>query len=259
MIYYKTNEEIELLKLSNRLVSATEAELVSSLKPGVTLLELDRLAETFIRDNGGVPGFLNYGGFPNSLCISVNDTVVHGIPNSYELKEGDIVSVDCGVYMNGFHGDSAFTFPIGEISEENKRLLEVTKASLYKGIEQAVVGKRIGDIGSAVQQYAEQAGFSVVRELTGHGVGRNLHEDPAVPNYGRKGRGVLLKEGMVIAIEPMINAGVKEVYQEADGWTIRTRDGKASAHFEHTVAVRKGKAEILSDFSIIEEKLKQIL
>jgi len=256
MIFYKTEEEIELLKLSNRLVSATEAELVSMILPGTKTIDLDKRAEEFIRDHGGVPGFLNYQGFPNTLCISINDAVVHGIPNNYELQEGDIVSIDCGVYMNGFHGDSAYSFAVGEISEEKQRLLQITKESLYKGIEAAVSGNRVGDIGHAVQKYAEDAGFSVVRELVGHGVGRNLHERPEVPNFGRRGRGVKLKEGMCIAIEPMINAGAKEVMQENDGWTIRTQDGRPSAHFEHSIAIRKGKAELLSDFSIIEDKLK---
>ena len=258
MIFYKTEEEIELLKLSNRLVSATEAELVQMILPGTKTIDLDKRAEEFIRDNGGVPGFLNYQGFPNTLCISVNDAVVHGIPNNYELQEGDIVSIDCGVYMNGFHGDSAYTFAVGEISEEKKKLLRITKEALYKGIESAVSGNRIGDIGYAVQKHAEDAGFSVVRELVGHGVGRNLHERPEVPNFGRRGRGVKLQEGMCIAIEPMINAGKKEVMQENDGWTIRTQDGKPSAHFEHSIAIRKGKAELLSDFSIIEDKLKTL-
>ena len=259
MIFYKTEEEIELLKLSNRLVSAAEAELVSLILPGTKLIDLDKRAEEFIRDNGGVPGFLDYHGFPNTLCISVNDAVVHGIPTKYELQEGDIISVDCGVYMNGFHGDSAYSFGVGEISEEKKTLLRITKESLYKGIEAAVSGNRTGDIGYAVQKHAEDAGFSVVRELVGHGVGKNLHERPEVPNFGKRGRGTKLQEGMTIAIEPMINAGVKEVYQENDGWTIRTQDAKPSAHFEHSIAIRKGKAEILSDFSIIEEKLKKRL
>ena len=257
MIFYKTEEEIELLKLSNRLVSAAEAELVSMILPGAKTIDLDKRAEEFIRDNGGVPGFLNYQGFPNTLCISVNDAVVHGIPNNYELQEGDIISVDCGVYMNGFHGDSAYTFAVGEISKEKQELLKITKEALYKGIELAVSGNRIGDIGYAVQKHAENAGFSVVRELVGHGVGKNLHEKPEVPNYGRKGRGVKLQEGMCIAIEPMINAGAKEIIQETDGWTIKTKDGMPSAHFEHSIAIRKGKAELLSDFSIIEKQLKK--
>jgi len=257
MIFYKTEEEIELLKLSNRLVSAAEAELVSMILPGAKTIDLDKRAEEFIRDNGGVPGFLNYQGFPNTLCISVNDAVVHGIPNNYELQEGDIISVDCGVYMNGFHGDSAYTFAVGEISKEKQELLKITKEALYKGIEIAVSGNRIGDIGYAVQKHAENAGFSVVRELVGHGVGKDLHEKPEVPNYGRKGRGVKLQEGMCIAIEPMINAGAKEIVQETDGWTIKTKDGMPSAHFEHSIAIRKGKAELLSDFSIIEKQLKK--
>ncbi|MBN2668146.1 MAG: type I methionyl aminopeptidase [Bacteroidales bacterium] len=257
MIYYKTEEEIHFLKLSNQLVSRTHAELVSKIVPGTKTIELDKLAETFIRDNGGVPGFLNYHGYPNTLCISVNDAVVHGIPGKYELNEGDIISIDCGVYMNGFHGDSAFTFAVGEISELKQKLLDTTKASLYKGIEAATSGNRVGDIGYAVQAYAEAAGFSVVRELVGHGVGRNLHEKPEVPNYGRRGRGVKLAEGMTIAIEPMINAGAKEVKQDKDGWTIRTQDGMPSAHFEHSIAIRKGEAELLSDFNVIEEQLKK--
>ncbi len=257
MIFLKTREEIELLRKSNLLVSQTEAMLVEYIKPGVKTIVLDQKAEEFIRDNGGVPGFLDYHGYPNTLCISVNEQVVHGIPGDYEINEGDIVSIDCGVYMNGFHGDSAFTFAVGEISEEKKKLLKVTKESLYKGIEQAVVGARIGDISYAVQQHAEKNGFSVVRELVGHGVGRNLHEDPQVPNYGRRGRGPKIKEGLCIAIEPMINAGVKDVVQMEDGWTILTRDGKPSAHFEHSIAIIDGKAEILSDFSIIEEQIKK--
>jgi len=257
MIFLKTREEIELLRQSNLLVSKTEAMLVEFLKPGVKTITLDKKAEEFIRDNGGVPGFLGYSGFPNSLCISVNEQVVHGIPGDYELQEGDIVSIDCGVYMNGFHGDSAYTFAIGEISEEKAKLLKITKESLYKGIEQAVAGARIGDISYAVQKHAESNGFSVVRELVGHGVGRNLHEDPQVPNYGRRGRGPKIKEGLCIAIEPMINAGKKDVVQMEDGWTILTKDGKPSAHFEHSIAIIDGRAEILSDFGIIEEQIKK--
>jgi methionyl aminopeptidase len=258
MIIYKTREEIELLRLSNMMVARTHAEIASMILPGTKTIDIDKRAEEFIRDNGGVPGFLDYHGYPNSLCISVNDAVVHGIPNEYELKEGDIVSVDCGVYMNGFHGDSAYTFAVGLISEDKQKLLDVTKASLYLGIEAAKVGNRIGDIGYAVQQYAEKNGFSVVRELVGHGVGRDLHERPEVPNYGRRGRGPLIKEGMTIAIEPMINAGSKHVLQEADGWTIRTKDGKPSAHFEHSIAIIDGKAELLSDFRIIEEQINKL-
>jgi len=258
MIFYKTEEEIYFLKLSNILVSKTHAEIVSLMKPGIRTIDIDKRAEEFIRDNGGEPGFLGMYGFPNTLCISINDAVVHGIPNKYELQEGDIVSVDCGVYMNGFHGDSAYTFAIGEISNLKKKLLKITKESLYKGIDAAIVGGRVGDIGYSVQKHAEAAGFSVVREMVGHGVGRDLHEKPEVPNYGRRGRGVQLKEGMTIAIEPMINAGERKIFQDKDGWTIKTSDALPSAHFEHSIAIRKGKAEILSDFSIIEEKIKNI-
>jgi len=257
MVYLKTREEIELLRLSNLLVSKTEAMLVEFLKPGVTTLLLDKKAEEFIRDNGGVPGFLNYGGFPNSLCISINDMVVHGIPSNYELKEGDLVSIDCGVYMNGYHGDSAYTFSIGEISQDKLDLMKVTKESLYKGIEKAVVGARIGDVSFAVQDYAERHGYSVVRELVGHGVGKNLHEKPEVPNYGKRGRGIKIQEGLAIAIEPMINMGKKNIVQSPDGWTIFTKDGLASAHYEHSIAIVNGKADILSDFSIIEEQINK--
>ncbi len=255
MIYYKTAEEIELLRLSNMLVAKTHGEIAKIIRPGIKTIELDKRAEEFIRDNGGIPGFLGYGGFPNTLCISVNETVVHGIPSNYELREGDIVSVDCGVLMNGYYGDSAYTFPIGEISEEKKKLLQVTKEALYLGIEKAVSGNRLGDISFAVQYHAQSHGFSVVREMVGHGVGKNLHEKPEVPNYGKRGRGIKLKEGLVIAIEPMINLGKKEIYQENDGWTIKTKDSKPSAHFEHTIAVKNGKADILSSFKFVEEVL----
>jgi methionyl aminopeptidase len=236
-------------------VGKTLAEVAKHIRVGITTLELDKIAEDFIRSNGAVPGFLGYGGFPNTLCISVNDQVVHGIPSNYALKEGDIVSVDCGVLQNGYYGDSAYTFCVGKVNENVKKLLEITKESLSLGIDSAQHGNRIGDIGYAIQQHCQKAGFSVVRTLVGHGVGRNLHEDPEVPNFGKKGQGVLLKEGMVIAIEPMINMGGRGVFQEKDGWTIRTSDRKPSAHFEHTIAVRKGKAEILSTFDYIEEVL----
>jgi methionyl aminopeptidase len=255
MLYLKTDEEVELLRQSNRLVSKTHAEVAPLMKPGVTTREIDKIAEEFIRDNGGTPGFKGYQGFPNALCISVNDQVVHGIPSGYVLKDGDVVSVDCGVYKNGFHGDSAYTFAVGEIKPEVEKLLKVTKESLYLGIENAIVGNRLGDIGHAVQTHAERNGFSVVREMVGHGVGRNLHEAPEVPNYGRKGSGMKLKNGLVLAIEPMINLGKRFIIQNDDGWTIRTSDGKPSAHFEHVVVIRPGKADILSDFSLIEEKL----
>ena len=255
MIYLKTPEEIALLRASNQLVGKTLAEVAKYIKVGVTTLELDKIAEDFIRSNGALPGFLGYGGFPNTLCVSVNDQVVHGIPSNYALKEGDIVSVDCGVLQNGYYGDSAYTFCVGEVDEKVKKLLKITKESLSLGIDSAQHGNRIGDIGYAIQRHCQAAGFSVVRKLVGHGVGKNLHEDPEVPNFGKKGQGVLLKEGMVIAIEPMINMGNRDVVQEKDGWTIRTIDRKPSAHFEHTIAIRKGKAEILSTFDYIEEVL----
>ena len=257
MIYYKTEEEIELLRESSLLVGKTLAEIAKLIKPGVTTLDLDKVAYEFIHDHQAVPGFLDYGGFPNSLCTSVNDHVVHGIPNDTPLQEGDIVSVDCGVYKNDFHGDSAYTFAVGEIAPEVQALLDATKESLYRGIEAAIAGNRIGDIGNAVQTYTESLGYGVVRELVGHGLGRNLHESPEVPNYGRRRSGLKLKEGLVLAIEPMINLGTKHVVQEDDGWTIRTRDGRPSAHFEHDIVVRKNKAEVLSSFEYIEEVLNK--
>jgi methionyl aminopeptidase len=255
MIYLKTDEEIELLRASNLLVAKTLGEIARLIKPGVTTLELDKKAEEFIRDNGGIPGFLNYQGFPNTLCTSVNEQVVHGIPNGKPLRDGDIVSLDCGVLLNGFYGDSAYTFTIGEVAEEIKELLKATKASLYIGIEKAIAGNRLGDIGAAIQQYTEARGYTVVREMVGHGIGRKLHEAPEVPNYGKPGNGIQLKHGMVIAIEPMINLGKRNIVQENDGWTIRTSDRKPSAHFEHTVAIRKDKADILSSFEFVEEVL----
>jgi len=256
MIYIKSNEEVELMRQSNLLVSKTHAMLAAEVSIGVSTLKLDNLAEEFIRDNGGVPGFLNYNGFPNTLCVSVNNVVVHGIPKSYELRNGDIVSIDCGAVINGYHGDSCYTFEVGEVKPEVKALLVCTKESLYKGIEQAVVGNRLGDVGHAIQKHAESHKYSVVRELVGHGIGKNLHEEPEVPNYGKIGRGVMLQENMAIAIEPMINMGKKDIYQERDGWTIKTKDGKPSAHYEHTIVIKENKADILSDFSLIEEVLK---
>ncbi len=256
MISIKTEEEIEFLRESNLLVGKTLGEIAKHIRPGISTLELDRIAEEFIRAHDAEPGFLGYGGFPNSLCISVNDVVVHGIPSEKcILKEGDVVSIDCGTLKNGYYGDSAYTFEVGEVDAEIHRLLNTTKASLYKGIEKAVAGMRIGDIGYAIQSYCEAAGFSVVRELVGHGVGKDLHEEPQVPNYGRAGQGIKLKEGMVIAIEPMINLGGRQVYIENDGWTIRTKDRKPSAHFEHTLAIRKHGVDILSSFDYVEKEL----
>ncbi len=257
MIQYKTDEEISLLKESSLLVGKTLAEVAKRIRPGVKSIDLDKVAEEFIRDHGGLPGFKGYGGFPNTLCISVNEQVVHGIPDERELLDGDIVSIDCGAVLNGFYGDSAYTFAVGEVAEETLLLMERTKESLYKGIEEAVSGKRIGDIGFAIQNYVEQFGYGVVRDLVGHGLGRDLHEKPEVPNYGKRGTGTKLKEGMVLAIEPMINLGTKDIVQERDGWTIRTADRKPSAHYEHDVAIRKGKAEILSTFEFIEEVLNK--
>ena len=255
MIYLKTDEEIELIRQSSLLVGKTLAECAKVIEPGVTPLKLDAIAEEFIRDHGAVPGFLGYNDFPNTLCTSVNDQVVHGIPSDQVLESGDIVSVDCGVIMNGFFGDVAFTFEVGEVSEEIKELLKITKESLYKAIEVAVVGKRLGDIGFAVQEHAEAHQYGVVQELVGHGLGRNLHEDPQVPNYGRRGQGKKLQDGMVLAIEPMINLGRRQIKTAADGWTIVTADGKPSAHFEHDVAIRKGKADVLSSWKPIEDVL----
>ncbi len=257
MIYIKSKEEIELMRQSNLLVSKTHAMLAAEIVEGVSTLKLDKLAEEFIRDNGGIPGFLNYNGFPNTLCVSINDVVVHGIPKGNQLKSGDIVSIDCGAILNGFNGDSCYTFEVGEVSPEVKALLVCTKESLFKGIEKAVAGNRLGDVGHAIQKHAESHGYSVVRELVGHGIGRELHEAPEVPNYGKAGRGLKLSKNMTIAIEPMINMGKKEIYQERDRWTIKTKDSKPSAHFEHTIAITDGEADILSDFSLIEEVLNK--
>ncbi len=257
MVYLKSDEEIELLRVSNQLVGKTLGEVAKLMKSGQNTLKIDKIAEEYIRDNGAEPGFLGYHGFPNTLCISINDKVVHGIPSSYELKDGDIVSVDCGTFKNGYYGDSAYTFKIGEVDQEVSNLLKVTKEALYLGLEKAVDGMRLGDIGYAIQNHAEKFGYSVVRELVGHGVGKSLHESPEVPNYGRRGTGMKLKAGMVIAIEPMINMGTKSIIQDDDGWTIRTKDGKASAHFEHTIAIRKNKADILSSFDYIDEVLNK--
>ena len=255
MIYLKTDEEIEILRENNLLVSRALAEVGKHIRPGVTTGYLNKIAEDFIRSNGAVPAFLGYQGFPASACISVNEQVVHGIPGDRVIEEGDIVSVDLGTFLKGFVGDSAYTFAVGDVGEEARQLLEVTKEALCKGVAQAKVGNRIGDISAAVQQYAESFGYGVVRELVGHGVGRNMHEDPEVPNFGARGRGPLLKEGMVICIEPMINMGTKAVVFERDGWTVRTRDRKPSAHFEYAVAIRRDGPDILTDFNIIEQAL----
>lgn len=256
-IHYKSVEEIELIRESSLLVSKTLGEIAKVIRPGIKTIELNKLAETFIRDNGGVPAFLNYNGFPYSLCISLNDQVVHGFPGQHVLVEGDLVSVDCGAILNKYYGDSAYTFAIGEVSDTVKKLMQVTKECLYLGIEKAVTGMRIGDIGYAVQEHAERNGFGVVKELVGHGVGTHLHEKPEVPNYGKRGSGTKLEEGMVIAIEPMINAGRAGVKFWNDGWTVSTVDAKPSAHYEHTIAVHRGKADILSTFSYVDEVLKE--
>jgi methionyl aminopeptidase len=252
MVLYKTDEEIELIRQSCQLLSKTLGYIKTLIKPGIQTITIDNKAEEFIRDHGAIPSFKGYNGFPYTLCISVNDKVVHGFPSDYELIEGDIVSVDGGVILNGYHGDSAYTFEVGEVNAENKNLINTTKECLYKGISKAAIGNRIGDIGYEIQNYAEKKGYSVVRELVGHGIGRNLHEEPQVPNFGKKGKGMLIRQGLVIAIEPMINMGKKEVKQWKDGWTISTRDGKPSAHFEHTVAVLNDKTEILTTFDYIE-------
>jgi methionyl aminopeptidase len=253
MIHYKSSEEIEKLRQSCKIVNDSIAHAASFLKPGISTLELNDIAEEFILAQGAVPNFKHYHGYPFACCISVNDAVVHGFPTKEPLKEGDIISIDCGALKNGYHGDSAYTFALGEISEEVKQLLRVTKEALYLGIEKAVVGNRIGDISAAIQEYTEkQHGYGVVRELVGHGIGRELHEDPQIPNYGKRGKGSKLKDGLVIAIEPMINLGTKDVYNDKDVWTVRTSDGKPAAHYEHMVCVRKNKADILTSFSSIE-------
>ena len=256
MIHYKNSSEIELIRKSNLLVSKTLAEVARNIKPGVSLIELDTLAEEFIRSNNAVPGFKGYGGFPATLCMSLNEQVVHGIPTDYTLKSTDIISIDCGVVSKGFYGDSAFTFALSDVSSDTIDLLKVTNDSLYLGIEKAIIGNRIGDIGSAIQSHCESFSYGVVRELVGHGVGKNLHEKPEVPNYGRRGSGPKLKEGLVIAIEPMINLGTRQIKQLSDGWTIVTKDLKPSAHFEHSIAITKNGPDILSDHTFIREEIK---
>jgi methionyl aminopeptidase len=256
MIEYKSESEIELIRESSLLVAKTLGEVAKIIRPGIKTIELDKVAEEFIRDNGAVPGFKGYQGFSGTLCISPNEQVVHGIPGNRELKDGDIVSIDCGVLKNGYYGDSAYSFAIGDIDESTRRLLHVTYECLLLGLEQAVEGNTLGDIASAIQDHAEQAGYSVVRELVGHGLGRSLHEPPEVPNFGKKGKGLTLRKGLVIAVEPMINRGKRFVVQERDGWTIRTTDREPSAHYEHTIAIGKDKADVLSSFSYIFEALK---
>ena len=258
-IFLKTEDEIELMRQANQLVGKTLGELAKHIKPGVTTLQLDKIADEFIRDHGAIPTFKNFpnpfgGPFPASICTSVNDVVVHGVPDSKTvLKDGDIISIDCGTLLDGFNGDSCYTFCVGDVSPEVRQLLKITKESLYLGIEQATAGKRVGDIGDTVQTYCESHGYGVVRELTGHGIGKEMHEDPQIPNYGRRGNGALLKSGMCIAIEPMITMGNRQIWMMPDKWTIRTRDGKPAAHFEHTIAIRRGKAEFLSSFDEVEQ------
>lgn len=253
MIVYKTEEEIQKMRESAQILGKAHGEVAKHVRPGIKTKELDKIAEEFIRDHGATGSFKGYGGFPASLCISTNEVVVHGFPSDYELKDGDIISIDCGVYYQGFHSDSAYTYPVGDVPQETLSLLKATKESLYVGIEEAKFGNRIGDLAFAIQKYVEDRGYTVVRELVGHGVGRNLHESPEVPNYGKRGRGPKLQEGLVIAIEPMVNLGTRNIVQERDGWTIRTKDRKPSAHFEHTVAIFKDRTEILTTHKYIEE------
>jgi len=253
MIFYKTEDEIQLIRESAEILGKAHGEVAKHVKPGIKTKDLDKIAEEFIKDHGAKASFKGYNGFPATLCISPNDQVVHGIPSEEELKDGDIISIDCGVYYKGFHSDSAYTYPVGDVSQETLSLLKATKESLYVGIEEAKFGNRIGDLAHAIQSYVEDRGYTVVRELVGHGLGRNLHESPEVPNYGKRGRGPKLNEGLVIAIEPMVNLGTRSIVQESDGWTIRTRDRKPSAHYEHTVAIFKDRTEILTTHKYIEE------
>ncbi|MCS4434128.1 type I methionyl aminopeptidase [Aquiflexum gelatinilyticum] len=256
MIHYKTSEEVQIIKQGAQILGKAHGEVAKHIKEGVKTSFLDKIAEEYIRDNNGIPSFKGYNGFPSSLCISVNEVVVHGFPGSYVLKDGDIISVDCGVFHQGFHSDSAYTYPVGEVSPQVLSLLKATKDSLYLGIEKAVFGNRIGDIGFSIQKFVEAKGYTVVRELVGHGLGKSLHEAPEVPNYGKKGSGPLLKAGMVLAIEPMVNLGTRNIVQERDGWTIRTADRKQSAHYEHTVAIFEDRTEILTTHQYIEENFK---
>ena len=256
MIFYKTEEEIEIIREGAQILGKAHGEVAKSVRPGIKTKDLDKIAEEFIQVHGAKASFKGYNGFPSTLCISVNENVVHGFPSEYELKDGDIISIDCGVFYKGFHSDSAYTYPVGDISPETLSLLKTTKESLYVGIEEAKFGNRIGDVAYAIQKYVEDKGYTVVRELVGHGLGRNLHEGPEVPNYGKRGRGPKLNEGLVIAIEPMINLGTRNIVQENDGWTIRTKDRKPSAHFEHTVAIFKDRTEILTTHKYIEEVIQ---
>lgn len=256
MIFYKTEEEIQLIRESADILGRAHGEVAKYVRPGIKTKELDKIAEEFIKDHGAKASFKGYNGFPATLCISPNDQVVHGIPSEDELKDGDIISIDCGVYYKGFHSDSAYTYPVGDVSQEILSLLKATKESLYKGIEEAKFGNRIGDLAYAIQHYVEERGYTVVRELVGHGLGRNLHESPEIPNYGKRGKGPKLQEGLVLAIEPMVNLGTRNIVQESDGWTIRTRDRKPSAHYEHTVAIFKDRTEILTTHKYIEEVVR---
>jgi methionyl aminopeptidase len=253
MIHYKTSEEVQIIKQGSLILGKAHGEVAKYIKEGVKTSFLDKIAEEYIRDNRGVPSFKGYNGFPSSLCISVNEVVVHGFPSNYVLKDGDIISVDCGVFHQGFHSDSAYTYPVGEVPPSVLALLKATKDALYLGIEKAVFGNRIGDIGHAVQRFVEAKGYTVIRELVGHGIGKSLHEAPEVPNYGKKGSGAPLKSGMVLAIEPMVNLGTKNIVQERDGWTIRTADRKPSAHYEHTVAIFEDRTEVLTTHKFIED------
>ena len=255
MVFLKTEEEIERIQRSSKIVSETLAQVAKHIQPGLTLLELDRVAETFIKKSGGQSGFLGYDGYPNTLCISINDEVIHGIPSSRKIQDGDMVSCDCGVLLDGFYGDACYTFLVGEVTEEHKRLCQVTKEALYKGIEVAIEGNRIGRIGHAIQSHVEQNGFSVVREYCGHGIGKNLHEDPLVRNYGNIQNGIQLKSGMLLAIEPMVCSGKGDVKILPDGWTVKTRDQSLACHFEQTIVVRESKAQILTDFKVIETQI----
>jgi methionyl aminopeptidase len=256
MILLKSAEEIELIKKSADILNRAHGEVAKLVGEGVTTLELDKVAEEFIKDHSALPSFKGYNGFPFSLCISVNENVVHGFPSGYRLKNGDVVSVDCGVYFNGYHSDCAFTYPIGDVSEDVRNLLKVTEESLYKGIDKFKIGNRVGDVSHAIQSYAESFNYTIVRELVGHGLGKNLHESPEVPNFGRRGTGAKITEGLVVAIEPMVNLGKRNIVQEADGWTIRTRDRMPSAHFEHTVAILNGNTEVLTSHQYIKENFR---